>query len=147
MDVDRIWAGLGALALACTAACSEPAGFQPPEPLPPRDLTMLALMQRINAPYLGMQPELRNSASLELLADAAAEIVSAAEDPDFVAWASRDDFTADRTIWDASYTDLLEGARTARGAARAGDLDTLHEAYGRMSRSCTACHKRYSPHQ
>ncbi|MEO0652863.1 MAG: hypothetical protein AAFZ65_19470 [Planctomycetota bacterium] len=117
------------------------------EPLPERDLAMLELMLRINPPYLGMQSELRNPAAMVDVAAAAEVILDACEDEAFVGWVERPDFERDPATWRASYADLLEGARTARDAARAGELDRLHEAYTRMSKSCTACHKRYSPHQ
>jgi cytochrome c556 len=129
------------------AACGEGPLPELPEPPPPRDLSMLALMMRIDPAYRGMLPHLRDEARLDDLAAAADQIVAACEDPVFVGWTARDDFRRDPAIWDESYADLLGGARDAAAAARAGDLETLHAAYGVMSRSCTACHKRYSPHQ
>ena len=117
------------------------------EPIPERDLSLLELMLVINPPYYGIQPQLRNPAAMDDVAAAAQTIVDACESETFATWTERPDFDRDPATWHASYADLLEGARTARDAARAGDLETLHDAYSRISRSCTACHKRYSPHQ
>lgn len=143
----RSSAALVLAAAAWSGACGGGSAPELPEAPPPRDLAMLELMMRINSPYLGMQPHLRDVNALEDLASSADLIAEACEDPVFVGWTAREDFDRDPTTWEASHGDLLSGAREAADAARAGDLDALHHAYGVMSRSCTACHKRYSPHQ
>lgn len=141
----RIGAACLAAVVASALGCDEREHTL--EPIAERDLGLLELMLQINPPYLGMQSKLRNPAAMDAVAEASAGIVEACEDEVFAGWVERPDFTADPATWHVSYADLLEGARSARDAARAGDLDTLHEAYTRMSMSCTACHKRYSPHQ
>lgn len=108
---------------------------------------MLELMLELNPPYLGMQPVLRDRDKLDALASSAATIAALAEDPRMTAYTAAEDFGRDPAPFERFRVDLLEGARDARAAAEAGDLDALHDAYARVSASCTACHKRYSPHQ
>jgi len=137
-------AGLAAVALG--ACAPEPERTWPTE-LPPRDLGMLELMLQLNSPYLAMQSQLRNVDAMEDVSAAAGIIAGIAEDPLFDTWVETSEPARDPGTWRESYADLLEGARDARDAAAAGELERLHAAYGRMSKSCTACHKRYSPHQ
>lgn len=134
----------GSLILGACGGAAEP---EVPADLPPRDLSLLQSMLTIDAPWRSMQPRLRNVSALDQLAQAAQQILDACEDPVFAEWHRRPDFERDTTIWERSYAQLREGAQSAHAAALAGDLDRLHTAYSQMSASCTACHKRYSPHQ
>jgi len=138
-------AGL-ACALALGIGCGQQGAVEF-EPIGTRDLSMLELMIEMDPSYLGIQPVLRDVSKLEAIASAADLIGTLTDDPRMTGYTQRVDFERDPAPFEIFRTDLLESARAAAAGARAGDLDGLHDAYARMSASCIACHKRYSPHQ
>ena len=136
-----------ALAAVLAAGCDRGGPERTFEPLPPRDLSMLEVMLEMNPPYLGMQPVLRDVDQLDALAAAADSLARLAEDPRMTGYTGTGDFDRDPEPFERFRQDLLQGSLAAAEAARAGELDRLHDAYSRISASCVACHKRYSPHQ
>ena len=109
----------------------------------PRDLSLLYRMIELDAVHRGMEPYLRNRDQLEQLADAADGAALIADSELLRTWPERPGFARDTERWETFRSVLSSAATDAAAAARAGDLDALHEAYSRMDGSCIACHKRY----
>lgn len=112
---------------------------------PNRDLSLLALMVRLDAMHTGSAPFIRDRASYERLALVADAIAAMCEESAFVQYTSAPDFQRAPERFEELRLQLRDGARAAGAAARAGDVDAFYDAFVAMDASCVGCHKRYGP--
>jgi cytochrome c556 len=112
---------------------------------PNRDLSLLALMVRLDALHTGSAPFIRDLASYERLALAAEAIAAMCDEDAFTQYTSAPDFARAPERFEELRLQLLDGARAAAAAARANDVSAFYDAFVAMDASCVGCHKRYGP--
>jgi cytochrome c556 len=112
-------------------------------PEPERDLSLLYRMIELDSIHRGIEPFLRNTSKLDDVAQAADAAAELARSELLVTWTERPEFQRDPVRWQTFRAELEQAAVDAAQAARAADLDALHDAYSRMDGTCIACHKRY----
>jgi len=137
--------GSGAKPLPGTTAPESDQTWRVLAATPNRDLSLLALMVRMDALHTGSAPFIRDLASYERLALAADAIASMCEEDAFTQYTSAPDFARAPERFEELRLQLLDGARAAAAAARANDVSAFYDAFVAMDASCVGCHKRYGP--